>query len=70
MNANAPRLFSGIISGIIVDSISNDGISFASIGLLDQGSGKVVNGSIADENGVFKIEECPPGTYILQIVFV
>jgi ferric enterobactin receptor len=70
MTGKSPTSKAGTISGLIVDSITNKAIPYASIGLLTKSSGKVVNGGIADENGYFMIEDCPPGEYTLQIVYV
>jgi ferric enterobactin receptor len=60
----------GVISGLLVDSLSGESIAFGSIGLEDQINGKVINGTVSDEKGHFKIIDVPSGLYTLQVVYV
>jgi ferric enterobactin receptor len=60
----------GAISGILIDSISQEAIAFASVGIIDRQSGKTVNGGISDEKGSFRIMGLPSGAYTLQVVFM
>lgn len=60
----------GVLTGLVVDSITGEGLGYASIGVLDQTTGALVNGTISDDKGLFKISDMSPGTYILQIVYV
>jgi len=64
------KSLTGFISGNLVDSISSDPIEFATVGILDASSGQVVNGSLADEKGFFKIGDIPEGEYNIQISFI
>ncbi len=60
----------GKISGRIIDSISGQPIEYASISLLTEAEGKIVNGATADVKGVFKISNVADGTYKVQIFFI
>jgi len=60
----------GYISGKVLDSISNEAVGYAAIGIIDQTKGKVVNGGITDEKGSFKIGDLPQGTYTIQVSFI
>jgi len=60
----------GSVSGLLLDSITQDPVDYASVGILDAQTGKVINGSITDERGIFRISELPLGTYNVQISFI
>lgn len=60
----------GAISGTLLDSITSDPIAYASIGILEGTSGKVVNGGLADDRGLFRISDVPEGQYSIQISFI
>src|SRR5690606_20895600 len=59
----------GKITGTVVDSLSGEGLAFASVSLVNA-SGKTVNGALTDDDGAFVIENVAPGTYQLQAVFI
>jgi len=60
----------GVISGSLLDSLTADPIEYATVGILDLSTGKIINGGLADERGVFKIADIPAGQYKLQISFI
>ena len=60
----------GYISGKVLDSISNEAIGYAAVGIVNQSTGKVINGGITDEKGSFRIGDLPEGTYTLQVSFI
>ena len=60
----------GSITGRIIDSTSVTPVGYATISLFKQESNKVVNGTIANKDGVFKITNVPDGTYKLNISFI
>ena len=60
----------GKISGTVVNASSKALIEYASISLVDQKSGKVLNGAITDAKGNFVIKGVAPGTYIVKADFV
>ncbi|MFZ1676324.1 MAG: TonB-dependent receptor [Saprospiraceae bacterium] len=60
----------GSISGTLLDSLTREPIDYASVGIIDDLSGKIINGGISDQRGIFRISELPIGTYTVQISFI
>ena len=60
----------GFVSGKVLDSLTNEAVSYAAVGLVDQATSKVVNGGPTDERGSFRITDIPQGTYTLQVSFI
>jgi outer membrane receptor for ferrienterochelin and colicin len=60
----------GRISGRIVDSVSGQPVDYASISLVSEESGKVVNGTTSDDKGLFTIPGVAYGSYRMQIYFI
>src|SRR5665213_312244 len=60
----------GKISGTLVDSISKQPLSYASVSLFRSGGKSPLNGSLTDDKGGFKIDGIHPGTYKIRIVYV
>ncbi len=60
----------GKISGIIVDSLTNQPLEYATITLLSQHDHKLVNGSKTDEKGQFKIINIEEGAYLMEVNFI
>jgi outer membrane receptor protein involved in Fe transport len=60
----------GYISGKVLDSISNEAIGYAAVGIIDYTTGKVINGGLTDDKGSFKITGLHQGTFTLQISFI
>lgn len=60
----------GSISGMLIDSISNLPVEYAAIGILSAATDKVVNGTLTDVKGNFRISELPVGEYKIQISFI
>jgi len=58
----------GNIQGIVKDSISNEVLSFASIGLKQ--NGKILSSTITDADGHFFIDNIPNGEYTLILSYV
>lgn len=54
------------ISGTLLDSVQNKGISYANVGLLNMSDSVFVKGTSTDENGRFTINEVTPGDYLLR----
>ena len=50
------------ISGLIVDSVNNEPIDFASVSLLNQQSNQAIKGGQTDEAGKFVFTGIPAGT--------
>lgn len=60
----------GKISGIIIDEKTKQPVEFASVVLMKNKGVKIVNGTITDSKGYFKMENVPVGSYSLAITFV
>lgn len=60
----------GKITGRVIDSMSNQPIEYATIGLYLQGDNKVVNGTTSDSRGIFKITKVPKGIYKMSVNFI
>ena len=58
------------ITGKIIDTANNESVEYASVGLTDQQTNKVVNGAVTDSTGHFEITGISPGTYTLNIDFI
>ena len=60
----------GKVSGVVLDSTNNSGVSFANVALLDPSTKSPVNGNVCDGDGKFVISEVSHGNYILSISFI
>ncbi len=60
----------GKILGRIIDSTSGKPVEYATISLLIQENGKIVNGITTDDKGVFKLVGVEDGIYKMLIYFV
>src|SRR5438105_4398593 len=69
--AQPPTLVvSGKITGIVQDSVSNQGVEFATVALLDPATQKPINGEVCDDKGKFTLSRIPAGNYIVSISFI
>ena len=59
--ASTEIVLSGAISGELIDSITRQTLEFASVGVFDAKTQQVINGSISDARGMFRIGELPNG---------
>ncbi len=55
---------------MVSDSASSEVIEFASIGLIDKASGKIIDGTITDSAGHFMLEHVANGTYQVDVRMV
>lgn len=67
---NVPIHGKGKITGIIVDSLTLKPVEFATVGLIDATNGNTVNGSMADDHGIFVMDKLPAGHYKVVILFI
>lgn len=55
------------ISGIVLDSLLKQPIEYATISLADENTKKIVNGTITNSKGFFKLQDIQPGKYTVRI---
>ncbi|HPG07214.1 MAG: TonB-dependent receptor [Saprospiraceae bacterium] len=60
----------GKISGVLQDSTAQTMVEFATVSVLKAGSDKVVNGTVSEDGGVFKVIELALGKYDVQLSFI
>lgn len=58
------------VTGIVTDSITRHPIDYASISVIEPGSGKIVSGAVSNTNGAFVVDGIEPGTYRILVEFV
>ncbi len=58
------------ITGTVIDSVTNSPVEFATIALVNPGTGNPVDGTLADAKGEFVLQKVAPGTYHLTITFI
>lgn len=56
----------GKITGTLLDSVSESGMAYASVALLGGRENKVLNGTLTDESGRFKLADIKTGAYTLR----
>lgn len=60
----------GAITGTVLDSADSKPVSFATVTLSDPGTKKTIDGSMANDKGVFTIPNIASGTYTLTLSFI
>ncbi len=60
----------GKISGVILDSLAQEPVGFATISLKRNGKEKIINGALSDENGEFSFADIAPGKYDVEVSFL
>ncbi len=65
----APKI-KGKISGMVIDSITNQPVGFATISMKKNGRKKIVNGTLSEDDGSFSFTDVNPGAYDLEISFI
>ncbi|GAA3964190.1 TonB-dependent receptor domain-containing protein [Mucilaginibacter dorajii] len=58
------------ITGTVIDSLSQKPVDYATITVLDQATGKIINGTVSATDGKFTVDKLPAGTYRLRINFL
>jgi outer membrane receptor protein involved in Fe transport len=58
------------ITGYVLDSTMRKAVEFANVALYETSSGKLVDGTVADEKGKFTLTRLVPGTYRLLVTFL
>ncbi len=60
----------GKITGAVIDSVSGQAVSFATISLKRAGKEKIINGTLSEENGEFSFVDISPGKYDIEVSFL
>ena len=60
----------GTLKGFVIDVNVNQPLEYATISMVNKVDNKVVNGTITDETGFFKIKNIDFGTYKVNITFI
>jgi outer membrane receptor protein involved in Fe transport len=60
----------GKITGKVIDVNSGNGVEFSTITLFAQGSGDLIDGTVADDKGEFTLQGLADGTYKVEISFL
>ncbi|MEO0469100.1 MAG: TonB-dependent receptor [Bacteroidota bacterium] len=60
----------GKISGVLTDSAAGTILAYASVSLFDPAKKKVINGTLTDENGRFKMSNIKTGKYMIKASFL
>jgi ferric enterobactin receptor len=58
------------LSGKVFDKSTNQPLEYATIAIINKQTGKIINGTVADVNGVFGISNIPFGSYKINIEFI
>ncbi len=58
------------VTGILIDSVSNKPVEFATVALLSPPSTKPIDGTTTDDKGRFTITKLAPGRYRLELSFI
>ena len=58
------------LTGFVIDSNVTTAIEFATVALKNQKTGKVMDGTMADENGKFTFNKVPEGVYSVTATFI
>lgn len=60
----------GKISGTLIDSVTKQPLSYASVSLFRETGKSPITGAISDDKGNFKINDVHPGKYRLTVTFI
>jgi hypothetical protein len=68
--ANPAEALKGILKGFVFDIDSEQPLEYATISIKSNGGNSVVNGTITDETGFFRMKNLEFGTYRVDITFI
>ena len=60
----------GVVKGKIIDSRSNQPLEYATIALKRASDGQVIDGTITDVNGFFRLKNVDNGKYYIEVTFI
>ncbi len=58
------------LTGTVIDAVQNTPIDYCSIALIDQQTGKIIDGAVSNAKGVFTLVVQKPGIYKLKADFI
>ena len=58
------------VSGLVIDSVSNEPLSFAALSFISPQNDQLITGGICNSEGRFMIEEVPIGAYKILIEYM
>jgi outer membrane receptor protein involved in Fe transport len=64
------NITNGKITGKVTDAVTKQPVDFATISVFKQGATSPFNGGSTDPKGNFKIDNIPPGDYVLTVDFI
>ncbi|MEO0332661.1 MAG: carboxypeptidase regulatory-like domain-containing protein, partial [Bacteroidota bacterium] len=59
-----------VLSGLVLDESSQEPLEYATVGLCQSQDSSILEGTVTQVDGSFKLSDIEPGTYLLQIQFV
>ncbi len=60
----------GRISGTVIDSITKKPLDYATVSISRSGGKAILNGTLTDEKGNFKLNNVAPGKYKISVTFI
>lgn len=67
---NTPTKGNSKISGVVVDSLTAEPVSYSTVSLVNRETGKTVDGTMANEKGEFTLSQIAAGEYTVVVSFV
>ena len=67
---NSKPKIKGKISGVVIDSLGNVPVGFATISMRKAGRKKIINGTLSEDDGSFAFTDVAPGKYDLEFSFI
>ena len=58
------------VSGLVIDSLSNEPLSFAALSFISPQDNQLITGGICNDEGRFIIEDVPVGVYKLLVEYM
>jgi ferric enterobactin receptor len=70
INASGQSKSNAKITGKITDAATSRPVEYASVGVTDQLTNRVVNGAVTDSTGYFEVNGLAAGTFTVNIDFI
>lgn len=67
---NRPTGAGGTVSGVVIDSLSQKPVDYATVSIFKVGNPAPLTGGLTDEKGIFRISNVPAGEYRVQVDFI